>query len=97
MISEIKTCQTRSKPDSVGPAQGRHGMIICLGSLLPATSSGVYASSGEQPTLRRDGAALQRTGFTSLTGHPAWLCALTALVSPLPPLLKAVSFLWHFP
>ncbi len=28
--------------------------------------------------------SLQQTGFTSRTGHPDWLCALTALVSPLP-------------
>jgi len=27
---------------------------------------------------------LQQTGFTSLSGHPERLCALTALVSPLP-------------
>ena len=38
---------------------------------------------------------LQQTGFTSLPGHPGRLCALAALVSPLP--LRAVSFLWHFP
>lgn len=47
--------------------------------------------------FRHDLAALQRTGFTSHTGHPDWLSALTALVSPLPFLRMAVSFLWHFP
>ena len=72
-------------------------MIIYLELMLPSASSGAYAKSGEQPTLRRDLAALQQTGFTSRTGHPDWLCALTALVSPLPTLRRAVSFLWHFP
>lgn len=65
-------------------------MIIYLGCMLPCTSCGVYASSGEQPTLRRDEAALQRTGFTSRTSHPDWLCALTALVSPLPSKLGGI-------
>src|SRR6185437_3886738 len=62
-------------------------MIIYLEPPSPAASSGLYAESDEQPTLRHDSAALQRTGFTSRTGHPDWLWALTPLVSPLPGLL----------
>jgi len=61
-------------------------MIIYLGPSSPAASSGSIAESGEQPTLRHDSAALQRTGFTFRTGHPDWLWALTPLVSPLPDL-----------
>ena len=72
-------------------------MIIYLGLMLPPASCGTYAPAREQRPLREAEAALQQTGFTSRTGHPDWLCALTALVSPLPLLRKAVSFLWHFP
>jgi hypothetical protein len=72
-------------------------MTISLGTVLPPVSSGTYASLDEQPTLRRNEAALQQTGFTSRTSHLDWLDALTALVSPLPLLQMAVLFLWHFP
>jgi hypothetical protein len=72
-------------------------MIIYLGSASRRTSSGAYARASEQLPLRDAQAALQQTGFTSRTGHPVRLCALTALVSPLPALRRAVSFLWHFP
>ncbi len=59
-------------------------MIISLGLALLLVSSGLYAGASEQPALRHAPAALQQTGFTSRTGHPDWLCAFTALVSPLP-------------
>ena len=57
----------------------------------------VHPSERATPPYGDAWITLQRTGFTSRTGHPDWLCALTALVSPLPPLQGAVSFLWHFP
>jgi len=59
-------------------------MIIYLGPVLPPVSSGAIAESSEQLALRRDSAALRRTGFTSLASHLVRLWALTSLVSPLP-------------
>lgn len=59
-------------------------MIIYLGPMSPLASSGLYARASEQLPLRDAHATLQQTGFTSLPGHPGRLCALAALVSPLP-------------
>jgi len=76
--------QTTGKPDSVMVDQSQPWMTIYLGPVLPWASSGAYAGTREQRPLRDAPAALQQTGFTSLAGHPVWLSALTALVSPLP-------------
>jgi hypothetical protein len=73
-------------------------MIIYLGSVSPRTSCGTTANRASSPPLAgHDWRTLQRTGFTSRTSHLDWLWALTPLVSPLPSLRTAVSFLWHFP
>ena len=69
--------QINHKPDSVT-------VVIYLGLMLPPVSCGTIAKTSEQLPLRDALAALQRTGFTFFTSHLDQLCALTALVSPLP-------------
>ena len=59
-------------------------MVIYLGPTLPLASCGTIAKASEQLPSRDALAALQQTGFTYLPSHLGRLCALTALVSPLP-------------
>src|SRR5207245_11459561 len=60
--------------------------LIDRGATVPPTTGGTYASTKPAaPDSKLDVlAALQRTAFTSLCRHRHRLCALTALVSPLP-------------
>ena len=56
-------------------------MTIYLGQALLPGSSGSIAPTREYEHV---GATLQQAGFTSSSGHPDGLNALTVLFSPLP-------------